>query len=257
MRSFLSCLFIVVLLFCCAFSSYAQEDDSAYNTEATTDAGEEYARPVNNNNTAPTDAQWQQISTGKDFDYKDQREFTAVPAPKSNKEFNGLVKLIIGIVRFFSSLAGKVVLWTLLILLVAFLAYRIFKGDGRLFARRNKKILTGDEGQTDVSEDDLLHRNWEEQLRAALAAGDTRMAIRYSYMLLLQLLQARNLIQYRQDKTNTDYFRELGDSPVRQQFRQLTRNYEYAWYGNFLPSADAFEAYLQLFNGVKKGLGAS
>jgi hypothetical protein len=68
------------------------------------------------------------------------------------------------------------------------------------------------------------------------------------------LLQERSLIVYRPDKTNIQYYRELTDSPFRQPFRDLSRQYEYAWYGNYLPSKAVLDYYMQQFNSIKKSL---
>ena len=69
------------------------------------------------------------------------------------------------------------------------------------------------------------------------------------------LLQKKELINYKNDKTNFDYYTELNASEFRQPFKTLSRQYEYAWYGNAVPSDAAYSEYLSLFNNVKKQLG--
>ncbi len=260
-------LFLLGMLLCCCIAATAQESDTTYvdSTAQTETAGpytednpgDQATRTVSYNKAAATPAEWRQVTSEKEFGYKNEREFTAAAKQPVKQEMPLLLRFLLAVFQFFTSLAGHIILWSLLGLLLFYIVYRLASGDGRIFARRNKKMVDTISTDGTISEEDLLRNNWEERLRAAIAAGETRLAIRYSYMLLLQLLQARNQIQYRQDKTNTDYYRELSESPVRQQFRQLSREYEYAWYGNFLPSADAFAAYLQIFNGVKKEIGAS
>jgi len=256
-------------MFCCAFFANAQDVDTTFVIDTGkaaivqeddfadgTTTEENQPRTVTYNKEAPTEARWQQVTADRAFGYKTEKEFTAKEQKPRDPEMPWLLKVIIKILQFFSSLAGKLILAALLIALIGYILYRIIAGEGRFFARKNKTI-SNEEEPAQLSEEDLLHNNWEERLRAAISSGDQRMAIRYSYLRLLQLLQARDLIFYRQDKTNTAYYHELSGHAVRNSFRQITREYEYAWYGNFLPSPEAFEAYLQTFNGVKKELGAS
>ncbi len=259
-------LYLLTSFLLTAPTLYAQNADSSVYAPDSADAAvtaqdgtdqesTEQVRTVTYNKATPTDAQWQRTTDDKDFYYKNEKEFTAEEKPSERDMW--LLRFLESIVRFFGSAIGHIVLWLLLAALVGFVLYRILLGDGRIFARSNKRVGEAADEQSSISEDDLLHNNWEEKLRAALDAGNTRMAIRYSYMYLLQLLQSHDLIDYRQDKTNSAYYHELSGHAVRQSFRQLTRDYEYAWYGNFLPSSSAFDAYMQAFYGVKKELGAS
>ncbi len=86
-----------------------------------------------------------------------------------------------------------------------------------------------------------------------MQANEARLAIRYSYMLLLQLLQQKGQIQYRPDKTNYEYYHELNET-YKKDFRILTRQYEYAWYGNFEVAEDSYRRYMDTFNHLKKTL---
>lgn len=251
MHLFRKYLLLFMLSACCCIPAIAQDTDTTVYEQ--TQPGEEHAGYSRPNNTArPTDAEWEQLTTGKAFDYKDKVEFT--PEEKKPTEVPGWLKVIANILRFFTTTAGHVILWSLLLLIVGYIIYRIVSGEGkRLFTKSDKSRNTDHE--TIVAEENLLTDNWEVKLQTALDSNDHRLAIRYSYMLVLQLLQHRNLIRYRQDKTNIEYYRELTDPETRQAFRQIMRQYEYAWYGNYLPPQPAFDAYVQTFNALKNKLG--
>ena len=256
-------LLLAFLLFA-ASSTRAQNDafsadSTAYQTESTEAAAEieSTAGPIASNEKAPTDAQWQQATSAKPYAYKNELEYD----PKKDKpqevpKTPWLIRVLIAFFHFLGTTTGHIILWSLLAIIVGYVLYRILAGEGRIFARKNRKH-TGEEEPAEITEEDLLESNWEERLRAALQSGDARMAVRYSYMRLLQILQSRDLIQYRPDKTNAAYFGELSGHAIRQDFRKLTRQYEYTWYGSYLPSADGLNDYLSVFNGVKKQLGAS
>jgi hypothetical protein len=54
-------------------------------------------------------------------------------------------------------------------------------------------------------------------------------------------MSEKNIIQYKQDKTNFDYLLQLQPTNYYSSFFQLTRNYEYSWYGLFDISDEAYQ----------------
>ena len=261
------CKFLYLLsciILCCAATAAAQgfdEDSVSYNadTAAYSEADDEQETPeprraVIYNTSEPNTAQWQQATSSEAYGYRDKREYIKKKTePLKEPKIPGWYKFLIRFFEFLGSSAGKIVLWSALALIVGYIAYRIIAGQGSgLFGRRDRKE-SPPEDTGNISEEGLLESIWEEHLRAALAAGDSRLAIRYSYMHLLQAMQERGLIVYRPDKTNAGYYRELTES-LRQPFRTISRQYEYAWYGNFLPDPAALESYMQTYNGLKKSI---
>ena len=198
---------------------------------------------------APTAAQWKQLTSDKAFSYATEKETIKPPKPNNS----GFVeRFLYALFEFFYG-PGRVLLWLIVIAAVAFVVYKLlFSKDSILFGRSGKK-MSGDKLPV-VEEEDIAATNWEALLQEATRNNDDRLAIRYSYMWLLQLLQHRRLIAYSSDKTNYDYFTELGDSVYKQPFRQLSRLYEYVWYGRFtLPPAD-MGRYMASFHDLKKQL---
>ena len=74
---------------------------------------------------------------------------------------------------------------------------------------------------------------------------------------VLHLLQDNNLIAYRDDKTNYDYYQELKATDYKQPFRNLSRVYEYTWYGNYSINDNTLQQYMGIFNGLKQQLQRS
>lgn len=72
----------------------------------------------------------------------------------------------------------------------------------------------------------------------AMEKGEYRLLVRLLYLDSLKSMASRNLIQWRPDKTNQDYRRELGRGDLRSQFDRLTLAYEYIWYGDHKPSLE-------------------
>ena len=196
-------------------------------------------------------AQWQELTADKAFNYKNDVE--KVEAPK-NIEPNYLAKFLKGFFGFFGSGLGNLLIWLLLICIVVYVIYRLFfSSDSFLFGKNRQMMKTA--GAPAQDSEDIAATDWETLLQNAVGKNDLRLAVRYSYMWLLQMLQHRGLIQYRTDKTNYEYYTELGETRYKQAFRQLSRQYEYTWYGRFAIPADKYTEYISLFDQLKKQLG--
>lgn len=187
--------------------------------------------------------QWQELTNDKNFTYRNKLEVIEKP-PKENF----FQTVLSGIYVFFSSNIGKFIIWALFFLLLGWALYKIFLSDRTGLFSRKKETPEGGPAPT---EEDLMNANWEKLLKQAMADNDVKLTVRYSYMWLLQLLQEKELINYRNDKTNQEYFAELGGTDYKQPFRQLSRQYEYAWYGNYPLSVEAYDGYMDTFNTVK------
>ncbi|MBK3517431.1 DUF4129 domain-containing protein [Carboxylicivirga marina] len=68
-----------------------------------------------------------------------------------------------------------------------------------------------------------------------------REATRIIFLQILRTLNRKGLIQWNAFKTDRDYFFELDDKSIKQEFLQIIRQYEYVWYGKFEISAADFE----------------
>ncbi|EDM44699.1 hypothetical protein SCB49_14045 [unidentified eubacterium SCB49] len=70
-------------------------------------------------------------------------------------------------------------------------------------------------------------------IQKALQNNDYRLAVRYYYLLILKRLTESELIEYEFDKTNSEYFNEIKEVTLNENFRKATTIYDYIWYGNF------------------------
>lgn len=91
------------------------------------------------------------------------------------------------------------------------------------------------EGRVFLSEEEeiIKSRNISELIAKAIEAKDFRLAIRYYFLLILQQLTQKGVIDYNFGKTDADYLGEIGEENIQKQFKQLTRIYDFIWYGNF------------------------
>lgn len=229
-----------------AYDSLSEYDEEASDTAYAEDAYEEDLPPreIVYNKQTPTEARWLEASSDDAYTYRTKLEYVQRPQPPPKPD-PAWLRWLMAFFAFFATTAGKIVLWSLLVLLVGFIIYRIIVGSGGgLFGRRDVKAgADTDAEQSALSEEGLMELNWAARMREALSAGNQREAIRFGYLHLLQQLHAQELIRFRQDKTNIAYYRELNET-LRPGFREITRTYEFAWYGGYLPDAAGIETYL-------------
>ena len=128
---------------------------------------------------------------------------------------------------------------TLVVILVIFLvilAWYLYKNN---IIRKTPAITRG-EKEEEIANEDIFSINYEIEIEKAISTADYRLAIRLMFLRALKNLAGKNIIQYKQDRTNLDYLAQLSSTGYYPDFFRLTRNYEYTWYGKFDLSREAF-----------------
>lgn len=142
-------------------------------------------------------------------------------------------------------------LWVLVVGgFVVLLIWFLLSSDVQLF-RRKPPVVERPEDEEEYTTENLFDIDYESALKRAVAAQNYRLAIRLMYLQTLKELALRNIIQYRQERTNSDYLMQLFQTAYYKDFFRLTRNFEYAWYGNFAVSPTSFEQIRQEFTNFK------
>jgi hypothetical protein len=177
----------------------------------------------------PAASRLQELRGQRDFQY---REAT----PASTNSFWGrlLAWLFRQFSRIFDTKGGRVawdtIIYGLMGALLVFAVLKLLQVDvTKLFGRAARSLpLAYETGQENIHELDFA-----EALAQAEAAGNLRLAVRLGYLQQLKQLTDRDLIDWQPDKTNQIYLRELEASRpgARPAFAELTRQFEYAWYG--------------------------
>lgn len=110
--------------------------------------------------------------------------------------------------------------------------------------------------QVGISDDEaIMERSDIQQLiEEAVARGDFRSAVRYSYLQLLKKMKEQTLIDWKIQKTNHEYVAELPEGGLKASFAQVTRVYDYIWYGGFELDRSGFDAVRRSFHQVEKEL---
>ena len=143
-------------------------------------------------------------------------------------------------------------------LLLAVLVYLLIK----LFLKFNTKtIITGQKpmGTITLTQDEELIKkaDLEGLIQDALSEKQYRLAVRYHYLWTLKRLSERELINWQTDKTNTDYLAELKNPNLKMAFADITRIYDYVWYGAFIIDEERYFKYQNVFQDFNQTIQAA
>ena len=89
-------------------------------------------------------------------------------------------------------------------------------------------------------EEIVQSRDIPKLIEEAIASGNYRLAVRFHYLLILQKLAEAGFIDYQFSKTDEEYLTEIKEENLQQQFSQITRIYDFTWYGNFEVNAGTY-----------------
>lgn len=152
---------------------------------------------------------------------------------------------------FLASGVLSLVLWSLAVLFVGFIIYRLFLAEG-VFLRKPKAVENT--GAEIAVEEINRDSDFEAIISQALQNNNYRQAVRYQYLRTLHTLALKQFIELAPDKTNYQYVREISNPGHRQDFAALTLHYEYVWYGEFNIEAGIYRKIEQAFNNLNQKL---
>jgi hypothetical protein len=152
-----------------------------------------------------------------------------------------------GILKFFLQALPYLIIGGVLAFII-WLFIRIDMGGSLLLGSSPNKVILNSEEQL------IQHEDLQALVEEAVKDNNYRLAIRYYYLLVLQNLSKKQLIEWQAQKTNHDYVYEIQDTALRGQFSKLTRIYDFIWYGNFEVNESAFAKAQQEFLNVNKGI---
>ena len=156
--------------------------------------------------------------------------------------------------QFFEKAWFKILMWILVIGgFLVILIWFLLSSNVQLFQRKSVpagSAFPGDE------EENIFEIDYDAEIGKAIAGDDLRLAIRLHYLRLLKDLSQSGAIQYSQGSTNSDYVLQLHGKPYGADFFQLTRSFEYAWYGQFPISRVAYSAIETRFSNLRNRLFA-
>jgi len=152
-----------------------------------------------------------------------------------------------GILKFIFNILPYLILIFLVYLLIRF----FLKVDSR-------KLLTGQQNAAKITftEEEHILKNEDINvlIKNAIKQQNYRLAIRYYYLLALKKLSQNHIISWEQQKTNEDYISEIDAIKLKTDFTNITRIYDYVWYGEFDIDVLKFEALKLQFESLNNTL---
>jgi hypothetical protein len=98
----------------------------------------------------------------------------------------------------------------------------------------------------DITED-LNTIDFDARIKAAESENDYRTAIRWHYLKALFILDKKQFIAFANHKTNFDYLYELKTPAYQNGFKEISKIYEYLWYGEFEANEEKYKNYVSDF----------
>jgi hypothetical protein len=133
---------------------------------------------------------------------------------------------------------------------VAVLIWFIISSDIQLFKRQSPSIIKREED--DLVNQNIFEINYDAEIQKAISNQNFRLAIRLLYLQILKRLAEENIINYKQERTNSDYVLQLFNTSYYKDFARLTRHFDYAWYGQFPVAPASFEIIRNEFASFKQ-----
>jgi hypothetical protein len=149
--------------------------------------------------------------------------------------------------NIFKSNMLQYILWGLAALFVLFIIYKLTFAEGgfkRTVKENNVKVLEEEDTSPTPG------KNFDAFIAKAVSENNYRLAVRYLYLQLLQKLTAAGTIEFAVDKTNTEYLRELTGKSCKEDVAELTRYYDYVWYGEFEMNNELYKKVENKFRGL-------
>lgn len=129
-----------------------------------------------------------------------------------------------------------------IIVFIIWLFYRLNPGAKILKSQEAPDVFFTEE------EEIIKTKDIQKLIQKALENQDYRLAVRYSYLLILKRLSNAHIIEYEFDKTNSDYIAEITSENINQQFKKVTTLYDYIWYGSFSVTQADYQIAQNTFN---------
>jgi hypothetical protein len=137
----------------------------------------------------------------------------------------------------------------ILLIAVAFIVFFLVRTNV-IAAKRSIKV----QGEEKEELENIFGINYQKELDKALKDKNYRLAVRLMFLRQLKILSDKNIIQYKQERTNLDYLTQIHSSKYYKDFFRLTRNYEYVWYGKFELKPETFNVIKSEFENFDRNL---
>ena len=123
-----------------------------------------------------------------------------------------------------------IIIYFLMALAVIAIIFGIYKSEikGFFFSNKNSNGLNVNESSEDIHAIDF-----EKMIEESIASKKYRYAIRLNYLRSLKILSDKEIINWKIDKTNREFIKEIKQNNLKSKFEKITSDFESIWYGGF------------------------
>lgn len=157
------------------------------------------------------------------------------------------VEKAVGYFAIFLRLIPYVLLGILIFILVKF--FLNINANALKHSQRNKALVSLSEEEHIIKNEDI-----QQLIQQAIKDKNYRMAIRYYYLFMLQLMSEKGIITWELQKTNEDYLNEIQKQELKGRFQIITHLYDYIWYGSFNIDEAKYKRAVTTFSSLQKSL---
>ena len=144
----------------------------------------------------------------------------------------------------------RTLIWFLIIAgFISVLTWYLISSNVSIFRRGPGEIK---QEETEDSTENIFEINFEKERSKAIAESHYRIAVRLMFLSVLKNLSQKDLILYKQGKTNFDYLLQMQPTKYYSEFSRITRNYEYSWYGQFEVDSGIYNLIRQDFDNFNR-----
>ncbi|MBK5212801.1 MAG: hypothetical protein JJE55_03960 [Flavobacteriaceae bacterium] len=132
----------------------------------------------------------------------------------------------------------KIIVYILLIVFAIYILVKLLVGDNAssFFSRQSKMV-----SPLNIQEEHIENVDLDSYIKNAFKEENYRLAIRYMYLKSLKSLSLNNIIEWHFEKTNSDYYREIENEGLKENFKKTSYLYDNIWYGEFALDKAGFE----------------
>ncbi len=106
----------------------------------------------------------------------------------------------------------------------------------------------------EILDENINELNFEELIAKNIQDKNYRYLIRLYYLQALKQLSDKNLIDWQNYKTNREYFYEIENERTKHSFGEITKLFNYVWYGHFEISEENYKDFEQQFTNFSNSL---
>ena len=148
---------------------------------------------------------------------------------------------------FFQQYLGYIIILAAIIIVI--LVLNKSKLSGLFYSGKDEKISSFKEIKENINEIDF-----DTSISEAIEKRNYRIAVRLHYLKTLKLLSDKKLIDWKLNKTNHNYIKELKETELKKSFEELTSLFEWIWYGELPVEESLFEKTKSSFKNFQSAL---